>query len=130
MFSTTLLFFFRYFIFKTKYKMEIVNYNNKNFRPVSNSENGETSAETIFKYQQTGDILTSEYSGGDIVKGHLIGLVNREGVMEMSYHQINHCGELRTGRCTSVPEILKMARSRSMRLGNGHLAINLREFRF
>ena len=46
-------------------------YHNKKFQPVQNTENGETSAETIFHYKQEGNILTSEYAGGKIVKGHL-----------------------------------------------------------
>jgi len=83
-----------------------MNYNNKLFRPVSNTENGETSDETIFHYRQSGNILTSEYSGGKIVKGHLIGLVNEQGEIDMRYHQVNVHGEIMTGMCKSTPEIL------------------------
>ncbi|MDW5289741.1 n-acetylglutamate synthase [Formosa sp. PL04] len=82
-----------------------MNYNNKKFRPVENSENGETTAETIFEYKQNGNVLTSEYSGGKIVSGHLIGLVNDYGAIEMRYHQVNTKGELMTGVCTSKPEL-------------------------
>ena len=81
-------------------------YHNKKFKPVSNSENGETSEETIFLYKQSGNILTSTYSGGQIVKGHLLGLVDEKGRIEMRYHQINTKGELMTGVCKSKPEIL------------------------
>ncbi len=81
-------------------------YHNKKFKPVSNSENGETSAETIFLYQQSGNILTSTYTGGQIVEGHLIGLVDEDGNIEMRYHQVNIRGELMTGTCKSKPEIL------------------------
>lgn len=84
----------------------MINYNNKIFKPVSNSENGETSSETSFHYKQEGNILTSEYSGGKIIKGHLIGLVDDSGNIEMRYHQVNEKGELMTGICTSKPEIL------------------------
>ena len=63
-----------------------MNYNNKRFRTVENSENGETTAETIFEYKQNGNIITSEYSGGQIVIGHLIGLVDENGNIEMRYH--------------------------------------------
>ncbi len=54
----------------------MINYNGKTFRPISTTENGETSNETIFFYQQVGKILTSEYACGKIKKGHLIGLVD------------------------------------------------------
>ena len=83
-----------------------VNYNNKTFRPVSNTENGETSQDTVFVYKQVENILTAEYFGGKIVKGHLIGLVDDNGNIEMRYHQINNKGELMTGICLSKPEKL------------------------
>lgn len=84
----------------------MIHYNNKIFKPVSNTENGETSNETVFHYKQEENILTSEYSGGKIIKGHLIGLVDNTGNIEMRYHQVNDKGELMTGFCTSRPEIL------------------------
>jgi len=84
----------------------MINYHNKKFRPLSNSENGETSAETLFHYQQSGNVLTSAYSGGQILYGHLIALVDENGVIDMRYHQVNTKGELMTGFCQSTPEIL------------------------
>ncbi len=90
----------------------MINYNGKIFRPVVNSENGEISNETIFIYRQIGNILTSEYSGGKIIKGHLIGLVDENGKIEMRYHQVNQKGELMTGMCKSMPEILENGKIR------------------
>ena len=90
----------------------MINYNNKVFRPIINTENGETSDETIFLYRQVGNILTSEYSGGKIIKGHLIGLVDENGTIEMRYHQINNKGELMTGICISTPELLQNGKIR------------------
>ncbi|MGJ8737026.1 n-acetylglutamate synthase [Zobellia laminariae] len=84
-----------------------MNYDGKKFRPLQNSNNGETTQDTIFHYQQTGNILTSEYAGGKIVKGHLIGLVGDDGNIDMRYHQVNSDGELMTGFCSSKPEIAK-----------------------
>ena len=89
-----------------------MNYHNKKFRPVSNSENGETSADTIFHYQQTGNILSASYDGGQIIKGQLIGLVDEEGNINMRYQQVNVAGELMTGQCKSTPEILPDGRIR------------------
>ena len=82
----------------------MINYNNKSFSPISSSENSETTSETIFIYKQNGNILTSTYKGGQILKGHLIGLVSTDGTINMRYHQINTKGELMTGICTSKPE--------------------------
>jgi hypothetical protein len=84
----------------------MINYHNKKFKPISNTENGETSSETIFHYKQIGNILTSEYAGGQIKQGHLIGLVDKKGEIEMRYHQVNANNVLMTGKCHSVPEVL------------------------
>lgn len=83
-----------------------MNYNQKKFRPISNTPNAETSEKTIFEYLQKGNILTATYSGGQIKAGHLIGLVNPNGEIEMRYHQINLQGVLMTGICFSKPEML------------------------
>ena len=90
----------------------MIDYNGKIFRPISNSENGETSNETVFIYQQTGNILTSEYSGGKIKKGHLIGIVDENGNIDMRYHQVNEKNEIMTGICKSKPEILENGKLR------------------
>jgi len=90
----------------------MINYDQKIFRPISNTENGETSNETVFVYKQMGNILTSAYSGGKIISGHLIGLVDEHGTINMRYHQINNKGELMTGKCQSTPEILTDGRIR------------------
>ncbi|MBU3025950.1 n-acetylglutamate synthase [Zobellia galactanivorans] len=91
-----------------------MNYNGKRFRPISGSDNSETTQETIFEYHQTGQILSADYSGGNIVKGQLIGLVADNGTIEMRYQQINVNNELMTGECTSVPETM----------GNGKLRLH------
>ncbi|QDW23649.1 n-acetylglutamate synthase [Pedobacter sp. KBS0701] len=84
----------------------MINYNDKLFKPVNHTENGETSNETVFKYKQSGNILTAEYEGGKIISGHLIGLVDENGNIEMCYHHVNKQGELMTGICNSKPEQL------------------------
>lgn len=89
-----------------------MNYNDKLFRPIRNSENGETSNETLFHYKQVGNILTSEYAGGKIKHGHLIGLVDSSGNIEMRYHQVNDKGELMTGICRSIPEVMENGKIR------------------
>ena len=89
-----------------------MNYNKKTFRPISNTENGETSNETFFQYIQTENIITAEYSGGKIKKGHLIGIVDQNGCINMSYHQVNIEGHIMTGICKSTPEILSSGKIR------------------
>ena len=84
----------------------MINYNDKVFRSVSNTENGDVNGETVFNYQQNSFLVSATYSGGAVLFGHLIGLVNTDGVMEISYHHINDDGDIRTGVCLSTPEIL------------------------
>lgn len=83
-----------------------MNYNNKKFKVISNSNNGELTTDMVFHYQQEGDVLTCQYNGGEIVTGHLIGLVNDAGNIKMSYHQINKKGEMQTGICDSVAVVM------------------------
>jgi hypothetical protein len=83
-----------------------MNYHLKKFKPAINTENGETSDETIFEYRQKGNIITSSYDGGKIVSGHLIGVVDESGNINMRYHHINSSGDLMTGECYSSPEIM------------------------
>jgi hypothetical protein len=82
------------------------NYNNRMFRSVANSSNGEVDAQTIFNYSQSGNIVTAVYSGGNIIKGNLIGLVDGEGNLDMRYQHVNNQQQLMTGTCISTPEIL------------------------
>lgn len=63
-------------------------------------------AKRFFYYQQQDYIVTAHYSGGSIVKGHLIAIVDETGHLNMRYHHINTDGKLMTGVCHSKPEIL------------------------
>jgi hypothetical protein len=83
----------------------MIDYNDRRFVPVSNSANGEVSPEVVFHYKQTGRIVTCSYSGGRIVSGHLIALVDDKGRLDMRYHQVNDRAELMTGVCRSTPEV-------------------------
>ncbi len=83
----------------------MIDYNNRQFRTVTNTENGEVSGETRFRYHQEGNLIWAEYAGGSVRKGSIIGTVDTLGQIDMVYQHLNTTGELRTGRCHSVPEI-------------------------
>ena len=89
-----------------------MNYNNKKFRPLVNSANGEVDDQMIFHYKQEGNILSCTYSGESILLGQLIGVVDEKGEIEMRYHQVNAAGELKTGICNSKPEVLENGKIR------------------
>jgi len=84
----------------------MINYHNKVFRSVSNSGSGEVNEETQFHYQQWGRIVTATYRGGSIQQGQLIATVDETGTLDMRYQHVNDKGELMTGKCISIPEIL------------------------
>ncbi len=89
-----------------------VNYHNKRFRPVSNSEGGEVDVATVFHYIQSGDIVSGTYQGGSLRLGSLIARVDNENNLDMRYQHINTSGEIMTGRCRSTPELLPDGRIR------------------
>jgi len=88
------------------------NYHNKIFRSVANSTNGEVSNETIFKYVQSGNIVSATYSGGSILQGNLIALADEDGKLNMRYQHINDQQQLMTGVCISTPEVLSNGKIR------------------
>ncbi len=89
-----------------------INYDNKKFASVENSESGEVSSETVFHYHQKDNLVWAEYAGGGIVFGNLIAKVDENGNLEMRYQHLNKQGELMTGICHSTPEILADGRIR------------------
>ena len=50
--------------------MSQINLNNKTFILLENSENGVVNSETRFDYKQEGTLVTANYSGGTVIKGH------------------------------------------------------------
>jgi hypothetical protein len=90
----------------------MINYDNKTFRSIENTENGEVGGHTIFHYKQKDNIVTATYSGGSIVEGHLIALVLENGDLTMRYHHVNTQNVLMTGKCRSIPEILSNGKIR------------------
>ena len=93
-------------------KMNKINYDNRVFKSVSNSETGEVSNETTFYYHQKDDFVWAEYSGGSILFGTLIAKILENSALEMRYQHLNRNDNLMTGQCVSTPEILPDGRIR------------------
>jgi hypothetical protein len=89
-----------------------INYDGRVFRAVETSDTGEVDSQTTFFYKQNGNIVTAEYRGGDILSGHLIATCDDRGELQMRYHHVNRSGDLMTGICHTVPEILPDGRLR------------------
>src|SRR4051812_26760190 len=89
-----------------------INYHNRVFKSVNNTGNGEVDAATTFHYQQSENVVSAVYKGGQILYGNLIAKVDEEGRLDMRYQHLNVNGELMTGKCQSVPELLLDGRIR------------------
>lgn len=82
------------------------NIDGRTFQSIENTDNGEVSSETLFHYYQEEDIISADYGGGSIRKGHLLGKMLENGNLEFTYHHINLEGDLMLGKCTSIPALL------------------------
>ena len=87
-----------------------INYHKKRFKAVSNSETGEVDSKTLFHYSQQGDVLWAVYQGASIKLGTITGLVKEDGSLEFSYQHVNGEGAIRSGKCSSTPEVLEDGR--------------------
>lgn len=88
------------------------NYHNRRFRSERNTANGEVGADTVFNYQQEGEVVWATYAGGGIKFGMLIATIDAAGCLDMRYSHVNATGELMTGQCRSTPEVLPDGRLR------------------
>lgn len=75
----------------------------RHFMAINNSDSGEVSIQTVFCYHQKDKTVWAEYSGGDIIKGFLVGKIDTDNELQFTYQHINTNGELKTGSCHSVP---------------------------
>lgn len=73
------------------------NFNNKTFSLIENSANGKVDSETVFKYKQEGNLVTSDYSGGTIKYGKIIAHLNKD-TLDMLYQCITTENELKAGK--------------------------------
>ncbi len=93
-------------------EISMINYDGRKFRSISNSISGEVDSNTLFDYHQEADLLWGTYTGGWIRFGTVIAKVAENGTLDMRYQHMNVSGEMMTGTCQSVPEILPDGRIR------------------
>lgn len=77
--------------------MNTINFNNKTFSLIENSDNGKVNSETVFEYKQVGDIVTAEYYGGTIRYGKIIALF-KDDQLDMLYQCITTDNVLKAGK--------------------------------
>lgn len=77
--------------------MPAINFNNKTFALLENSENGKVTNQTIFKYQQEGNLVTADYFGGTIKYGKIIARLDGNQ-LNMLYQCLTTNDELKAGK--------------------------------
>lgn len=81
--------------------MEEFNLNNKQFVLLQNSDTGEVDKETIFSYQQKGNLVTADYSGGTIIYGKIIAHLEGDQ-LNMLYQCYTNTNELKAGKAIAL----------------------------
>ncbi len=71
------------------------------FRTAETTTNGEVGTETVFRYHQNDRMVWAEYSGGEVVTGHLLAVIADDNTLDMRYHHINCRGDVLAGTCRS-----------------------------
>jgi len=74
------------------------NLQDKKFKAIANTDNGEVNEETIFHYRQKGDIVWATYEGGAVKFGTLSGSIKND-TLEFTYQHQNHQQAFMTGQC-------------------------------
>lgn len=78
----------------------------RTFAPRTRPDRGEVDAATRFHYREAeGGVVWADYSGGEIVRGHLVG--TRDGdTVDFRYVQLNRSGQTSSGHCvTRIAEL-------------------------
>ncbi|MFI7326463.1 hypothetical protein ACIBQ3_17595 [Streptomyces rubiginosohelvolus] len=69
--------------------------------PVADQAPGQVGTRTRFTYHEQDGRIWAEYTGGDVVHGHLIG--TRDGdALDFRYVQLKHDGTTSSGHCLST----------------------------
>jgi hypothetical protein len=89
-----------------------IDFDRRRFRTVKNSDTGESSSETVFRYRQKGSVVWATYRGGDVTYGTLLARVDGAGRLDMVTQHLNKNGDFRSGRCRARTEILPDGRYR------------------
>ena len=99
--------------------------NGRVFVPVHNTVGGTVTDATKFHFQQSGDIITADYAGGDVQTGHIVGKFVKEDTAKLIYHCLTADGEMKAGQAQahfSVNEAGKLTIDMQWQWLNGDLS--------
>jgi hypothetical protein len=74
-----------------------INFNNKTFALLQNTEGGQVNAETVFKYKQKGNLVTADYAGGSVIYGKIIAYLEGD-TLNMLYQCLTTDNQLKAGK--------------------------------
>ena len=92
-------------------KKQNIQLDGKCFTLMENSTSGEVNGETVFLYHQKDDIVWAEYQGGKILKGSLVGRIEKLE-LNFSYQHLNTEKEIKTGKCKSIIQVMENSKLR------------------
>lgn len=82
---------------KSLKNMSKFNFKNKKFALIQNSDNGQVNTETVFNYNQDGNLVTADYFGGTIKYGKIIAEL-KDNELNMLYQCLTTDNELKAGK--------------------------------
>ena len=74
-----------------------MNLNNVKMNVIETAENGIVNESTIFTFSQTMDFVSATYSGGKILQGYLVGILD-QNKLSFSYCQLQTNGKMDNGQ--------------------------------
>ena len=87
-------------------EMNNINFNNKKFILLENSKSGTVNSNTIFTYEQSGNLVTANYQGGVIKYGKIIAHKKKDELF-MLYQCISIENELKAGKAIAKISLTK-----------------------
>lgn len=84
----------------------MLDYNGKKFRKTGS----ETSPVTV--YRQDGDVVWSEFAGGEVLRGSTAGTRAADGTLHLGYTIVLAGGEIISGHTVNTPEVTEDGRVR------------------
>lgn len=84
----------------------MINYDGRIFSSSAAETAGSDGQGPVGHYHQDEDVVWAEFSGGQVVRGMLVGSCDRDGVLRLVYCQLMASGEAIAGHCTSIPTVL------------------------
>ena len=94
--------------------MKDIDFNNRTFSLIENSEKGTVNSDTIFVYQQEGKLVTADYNGGTIVYGKIIATYDNDK-LDMVYQCLTIDNELKAGKAEAIVSITELGKIKGIK---------------